>query len=123
MLQGFAGQLLRMGDPFFHQVQHDGDEADHASVVVPGLVTAEVVHHVVRVPAGWPEGLRPDRGQALVLTAPLNPLGRLRAALCAAHEPWLIRAGGAGLVNHSPGVVETRIGAWKPAVTAPKPAG
>lgn len=63
----------------------------------------------MRVPAGRPEGLCPDRGQALVLTAPPNPLGRLRAALHAAQEPWLIRAGGAGLVNHSPGVVETRI--------------
>lgn len=52
MLQCFSGQLLGVGDPLFHQVQDDGDQADHTPVVVPGLVAAEVVHHVVRVSAG-----------------------------------------------------------------------
>lgn len=44
--------VLGVGDPLFHQVQDDGDQADHTPVVVPGLVAAEVVHHVVRVSAG-----------------------------------------------------------------------
>lgn len=52
MLQHFARQLLGMSNPLFHKVQDYRDEADHAPIVVPGLIAAEVVHHIVRVPAG-----------------------------------------------------------------------
>lgn len=49
MLQHFARQLLRMSNPLFHKVQDYRDEADHASIVVPGLIAAEVVNHFVRI--------------------------------------------------------------------------
>lgn len=77
-----------MGDPLFHEVQDNGDEADYTAIVVPGLVTAEVVHHIMRVPTGqegrencepccgdWLAASRPD-AQAV---SPPGPAQEVRA--------------------------------------------
>lgn len=87
VLQCLPGQLLRAGDPLLHQVQDDGDEADHAAVVVPGLVAAQAVHRVVRVPAGarggrravCPGGPLPDLGGQSSSWPHGRPLAGLRA--------------------------------------------